>query len=83
MSSEIIVAVITVLGSVAGVFIQNNKHNKRIGELIEYRIKELEKKQDKHNQLIERVYSIEKSVDVLDERIKVANNRIGDLEKNA
>ncbi len=35
----------------------------------------------KHNQVIERTYVLEESVSLLDERIKVANHRIADLER--
>ena len=45
-----------------------------------YRIEQLEKKQDKHNCLIERVYNLEKHEAVIDEEIRVANHRIKDLE---
>lgn len=41
----------------------------------------LEKKQDKHNNLIERVYHTEKQISVIMEKIKVENHRIDDLEK--
>jgi hypothetical protein len=40
----------------------------------------LEKKQDKHNSLIERMFKVEKRLDVDEERIRVANHRIKDLE---
>lgn len=46
-----------------------------------YRIDQLEKKVNKHNNLIERVYKIEEHEAVIDEQIKVANHRIDDLEK--
>ena len=46
-----------------------------------YRIKQLEKKQDVHNQVIERVYQLEKVTEVLDERQRTANHRIDDLER--
>lgn len=36
----------------------------------------------KHNNLVERMYAAEKSINVLDERLKVANNRISDLEND-
>ena len=42
--------------------------------LIEYRLKELEKKQDKHNSTIERTYKLE-------ERVSVVETQIKDLEK--
>lgn len=44
-------------------------------------IKELEDKQDKHNQVVERVYELEKVAEVLEERQKTANHRIDDLER--
>lgn len=51
--------------------------------LISYRLEELEKKVDKHNNFIERTYEMERKIDVLEEKQKVANNRIADLEKGA
>ena len=50
--------------------------------LIAYRLEELEKKVDKHNQLVERTYALEKSTSVLEEKVAVANHRINDLEKH-
>ena len=50
-------------------------------KLTEYRLKELEKKQDKHNQVIERTYKIEERMELVEERQKVANHRIEDLEE--
>ena len=41
----------------------------------------VEKKQDKHNHLIERTYELEKRADVQEEQIKVANHRLEDLER--
>lgn len=41
----------------------------------------VEYKQDKHNNLIERTYALEKEQGIQKERIKVANNRIEDLER--
>ena len=46
-------------------------------------LEELEKKVDKHNSVIERTYSLEETQAVLEEKIKVANHRIDDLEKKA
>lgn len=45
------------------------------------RIEQLEKKMDQHNRIIERTYALEKRADVHDEKLKVADHRIGDLEK--
>lgn len=62
MWSEIIVALITGSLALAGTIISNLLvHNKTL-----YRIEQLEKKQDKHNNLIERMYKIEARVTVLE-----------------
>ena len=54
--------------------------NKKQTAIWAYRLEELEKKVDKHNQVIERTYELESRADVMDEQIKVANHRIADLE---
>ncbi len=48
--------------------------------LVNFRFEILEKKQDKHNNLIERVYVNERDISVIQEKIKVENHRIDDLE---
>lgn len=80
---EIIVALITCGGTIIGVWLQNRKHNHDISELIEYRVSKLEEKQDKHNNMIERVYQLEGAVELLDNKIKSSNYRIKDLEEDA
>ena len=77
MSETVIIALIGFLGSMLGTLGGIALNTK----LSNYRIEQLEKKVDKHNHLIERMYSVEEDVRMLDERIKVANHRIGDLEK--
>ena len=77
MATEIIISLITLLGSALGTFggiFVNSK-------LTAYRIEQLEKKQDKHNAVIERTYRLEKEVELQAEKIKVANHRIDDLER--
>lgn len=77
MTESIIVAFITGGLAVVGTVLSNlSSHSKTM-----YRIEQLERKQDIHNGVIERVYCLEKSVDLLDERLKVANHRVEDLEK--
>ena len=46
-----------------------------------YRLDQLEKKVDKHNSVIERTYELERKADVIDEKMKVANHRLDDLER--
>ena len=48
--------------------------------LISYRLEQLEHKVDKHNNLIERTYELERKTAVLEEKQAVANHRIDDLE---
>ena len=81
MMIDIIVALIAFSGSVIGTFAGITVNSK----LTNYRIEQLEKKQDAHNKVIERVYEIEQHNAVTDEDIKVINDRIADLEdmKNA
>ena len=77
MYDSIAVAIITGGLALAGNVISNlSTHSKTM-----YRIEQLEKKQDIHNQVIERVYQLEKVTEVLDERQRTANHRIDDLER--
>ena len=55
------------------------KHNETIS-LIEYKLEQLEKKQDLHNNAVTRLYEVEKRLGIDEEKIKVVNNRIEDLE---
>ena len=74
---NIIVALITGGLAFLGTALSNiSTHSKTM-----YRIEQLEKKQDIHNHVIERVYELEKVTEVIEERQKVANNRIADLER--
>ncbi|NLI90210.1 MAG: hypothetical protein GX366_07380 [Epulopiscium sp.] len=49
--------------------------------LTNYRIEQLEKKVEKHNNLVEKTYRLEEYQKLQDEKIKVANHRISDLER--
>lgn len=64
--ATVIVGVLSLLGTLAGSYGGM--------KLMTYRIEQLEKKVDKHNNFAERI-------PVLEEQIKVANHRIDDLEK--
>lgn len=75
--TDIMVALIGLAGSAFGAFIGVLASAK----LTNYRIEQLEKKVDKHNTVIERTYKMEETQAVIQEQIKVANHRIGDLEK--
>lgn len=64
--STIIVACLSLIGTLIGSWSGS--------KLVSYRIEQLEKKVDKHNNFAARM-------PVLEEQMKVANHRINDLEK--
>lgn len=66
-----------------GLLIQLVVHGVSIGAIygtIKTRLNYIEAKLDKHNNVVERVYKLEKDQAVLDEKQEVANHRIKDLE---
>lgn len=65
MTTEIVVSVITLIGTLITVWSGN--------KLTAYRIEQLEQKVNKHNNLVERTFKIE-------ERLSVDEQRINDLE---
>ena len=74
--ADIIIAALALAGTLGGAYLAN----RRSSALIAYRIQQLELKVDKHNSVIERTYALEKQTELLEERLQVANHRIGDLE---
>ena len=76
MPAEVISAALslvgTLVGTLGGIALSSNLTN--------YRIEQLEKKVEKHNNLITRTYKLEQEFAVMDEKVKVANHRIDDLE---
>lgn len=88
MSDAIIVALIGLAGSAVGSLIGVMAS----GKLMLFRVEQLEKKVEKHNNLVERTYKLEQKEELLEqalteheklyaEKLKVANHRIEDLEK--
>ena len=65
MNSEILVAIFSFAGTLIGSFSGM--------KLMSYRIEQLEKKVDKHNNFAERI-------PIIEEKIRVINHRIEDLE---
>ena len=79
---SIIVAALALVGTLAGAYFSNRKGT----ALIAYRLEELEKRVQAHNNLVERMYRLEEAFktheELASERLKVANHRIEDLEKS-
>ncbi|MBR4023248.1 MAG: hypothetical protein IKI94_11800 [Ruminococcus sp.] len=74
--TEVVIAVLslfgTLAGSLGGIIVSS--------KLTNYRIEQLEKKQEKYNSLIERTFRLEERAEVTDEKIKVINHRLSDIE---
>ena len=76
MSEAVMVALIGLAGSGAGAFGGILGSSK----LTQYRLEQLERKVEVHNGVIDRVYKLEERTELQEEKIKVANHRIDDLE---
>lgn len=90
MTEGIIISIISSMFTFAGVLITVLYGNKKTRDSVKeqtdltlYRIEQLESKQDKHNGVIERTYKVEDRLNVIDEKLKVVNHRIDDLEHKA
>jgi len=84
MNDVIIVALISAAASIAGSIMSmtvSAKKSKQQADLTLYRIDQLEMRVQQHNSLIERTYRLEERANLCDEKIRVANHRIQDLEK--
>ena len=77
MTETVLVALLSLVGTLAGAYLSNRKNT----ALLAYRLEQLENKVNKHNQVIERTYKLEEREAVMQEQIRVANHRIEDLEK--
>ena len=65
MSETVIIAILSMVGTIIGSLLGILAANK----LTNYRIEQLEKKVEKHNNVIERVYKLEKEEAVMQEEI--------------
>lgn len=83
-----VAAIISGVAAIVVCIINNNYQQKRVREqnektiaLIDYRLDELSKRVEKHNNVIERTYKLEEAIEIEKEKVKVANHRIEDLER--
>lgn len=76
----IISAAITATITLIVCLVNNHYQSNATRTLIEYKLDQLTKRVDKHNNVIERVYRLEQNEAVIEEKIDVANHRIADLE---
>lgn len=76
--SSLISGITAIVVCVVTQIIQNGKTR----ALIDFRMQIIENKQDKFNNVIERTYKLEEVTALHEEKIKVANHRIEDLERS-
>ena len=83
-------SVISAISAIIVCIISNNAQNEKRAQehqatinLVTYRLEQLEKKQDLHNTAVSRLYEVERKLGIDEEKIKVANHRIEDLEEMA
>lgn len=77
MTDTVTVALIGLIGSGLGSFFGIVANTR----LTNYRLEQLEQKVEKHNNLVGRTYDLEERISLNEEKIKVANHRLEDLEK--
>lgn len=77
----IISAAVSAAATLVVCLINNAQQAKQTRNLLDYKLEELTRRVDKHNNVVERTYALEKRAEVQEEQIKVANHRIQDLEK--
>ena len=77
MSETVLIALISLVGTLGGTFGGILTSSK----LTNYRIEQLEKKVEQYNNLKDRTKELETEQKLEDEKIKVINHRIDDLEK--
>ena len=59
----------------------NHYQQSQVMAVLQVKLEELTRQVNKHNQLVERTYRLEEQMHIHEEKIKVANHRIDDLER--
>ena len=77
----IISGVISAIAAIVVCVINQTAQARKTEALVSYKLDELTKRVDKHNNVIEHTYKLEELTAVQEEQIKVANHRIEDLER--
>ena len=84
MIEAIITGVVAILVCMINNYCQSKKadeqHNTTVA-LIEYKLDQLADKVEKHNNAVERLYVVERKLEVDEERMRIVDHRIDDLEQ--
>jgi hypothetical protein len=78
MSETLIIAILSLVGTLGGTFGGILVSNK----LTNYRLEQLENKVQAHNNLIDRTYKLETDAAVFHEEMRTLNHRVKNLENN-
>ena len=73
-------AFISAAAAIIVCILTNYFQNKKTSALMEYKLDQLIKKVELHNNAVERLYKVERRLEVIDEKVSVSNHRIDDLE---
>lgn len=79
MSSEVIIAICSLIGTAIGAFAGSWQTRR----LIAYRIEQLEKKVDKHNSVVERVFVLERDEKTIFNKLGELREDVRDIQKGA
>lgn len=79
ITETVVVAVLSLFGTLAGSYLSNRKSQ----VLIAYRLEQLEDKVNKHNNLIERMYKVEETTALHEERLININHKLDEMERGA
>ena len=77
MEATIVVVILSLIGTLGGAYLAGRKTT----ALVVYRLSELEKKVDKHNNVVERMYEVEKKLALIKDHQQELTSRVDDLEK--
>ena len=78
MEATIVAAILSLIGTLGGAYLAGRKTT----ALVVYRLSELEKKVDKHNHVVERMYEVEKKLALIKDHQQEIIERVGNLEKD-
>ena len=79
MEATIVVAILSLIGTLGGAYLAGRKTT----ALVVYRLSELEKKVDKHNHVVERMYEVEKKLALIKDHQQEIMGHVENLEKDA
>ena len=76
--ATVLVAVISLIGTLVGSFLANSKNS----ALIAYRLEELEKRVQKHNNIVERLAIVERDIKTAYRRLDEDHEEIKELKED-